>query len=102
MIKHIMYLGGEASCFCKVIDNLLFLQVVGVDGVSTVCPIEINHFIPHQARLYEKEGRMRADSVKFCYYTPEIPNKVSNNLSLVPPLSVAYHFSLMLAYNLKG
>lgn len=59
-----MYLGGEAACFCKMIDNLFFLQAVGVDGVSTHRPIEINHFIPHQARLHEKWGKRRAESVE--------------------------------------
>lgn len=47
----IMYLGGEAACFREMINNLFFLQAVGVDGVSAVCPIEINHFIPYKARL---------------------------------------------------
>lgn len=57
-----MYLGGKAACFSEMIGNLFFLQAVGLDSVSTICPIEINHFIPHQARLYENVERMRAKS----------------------------------------
>lgn len=57
-----MNLGGEAACFCEMIGYLLFLQAVGVDGLSTVCPVEINRFIPHQARLCEKGDTMRAES----------------------------------------
>lgn len=45
------------------IGNLFFLQAVCVDGVSAVCPVEINQFIPHKARLWnEKRERMRAES----------------------------------------
>lgn len=68
-----MYLGGKAACFIEMIGNLFFLQAVGLDGISTICPIEINHFIPHQTRLHENMERMRAESenlLNFCYYEP--------------------------------
>ena len=68
-----MYLGGEAACFCEMIGNLFFLQAFGVDGVSAVCPIKINHFISHQARLCnERMESMRATlkSGEFSYYKP--------------------------------
>lgn len=44
------------------INNLFFLQAVAVDGVSTICPVEMNCFIPHQTRLYESKRKMRADT----------------------------------------
>lgn len=43
------------------IGNLFFLQACGVDCVSAVCPIKINHFISHHARLWsERRESMRA------------------------------------------
>lgn len=55
-----MYLGGKAAHFSEMIGNLLFLQAVGLDSVFMICPIEINHFLLHQARLHENVDRMRA------------------------------------------
>lgn len=67
---NVQYLGGKAACSCKMIDNLFFLQAVAVDGVSTVCPVEINCCIPHQTRLYESRGKDEGcywQSNKVCY-----------------------------------